>query len=164
MIGPVELTLPYPPSVNEVWVHTPNGVKLSEKAEAYRAKVVLRCKAMRVRTLAGPVFCDVSLYRPRKKGDMDNAFKALFDALTHGEVWLDDEQACEMRVIRLTDPDDPRVVVRLTGERWATQREIQEVRQGRFDAAVKRRQTLETNRKRKKSPSFFERLTPALWK
>lgn len=36
----------------------------------------------------------------RRRRDLDNILKALFDALTHAGVWLDDEQIDEITIRR----------------------------------------------------------------
>jgi crossover junction endodeoxyribonuclease RusA len=44
---------------------------------------------------------DVELRPPtRAKRDLDNYLKALFDSLTHAEVWVDDSQIDELTVRR----------------------------------------------------------------
>jgi crossover junction endodeoxyribonuclease RusA len=126
----LEIELPYPPSVNRVWQRGKGGrVFLSQEAIAFRNATVMACKTKRVMAMAGDVFLDIALYRPRRIGDMDNPLKALFDGLTHGGVWLDDSQAKEMRVLLLDDKESPRVVLKITGERFATLEEIQAKRE-----------------------------------
>jgi Holliday junction resolvase RusA-like endonuclease len=42
--------------------------------------------------------------------DIDNRVKAVFDACTHGKVWLDDSQVDEMHAYRMPpDPENPHV-------------------------------------------------------
>lgn len=43
----------------------------------------------------------ILLYPPdRRVRDLDNYFKALLDALTHTNLWLDDSQIDELRIVR----------------------------------------------------------------
>lgn len=109
----IELTLPYPPSVNTYWRTTTNkpkqfgagmklnGVKrspisvyISEKGQKFRADVMQAVLVARAaKRLSGRMQIDVVLHpgdaRPR---DIDNAGKALFDSLAHAGVYIDDSQ------------------------------------------------------------------------
>jgi len=52
----------------------------------------------------------VRLYRPAKRGDIDNSLKVLLDAL-QGHVYNDDAQIVELHAYRYDDKRDPRVEV-----------------------------------------------------
>lgn len=94
----IELTLPFPPSVNRYWRHTiindaPRTL-ISREGRAFR-KAVCEAVCMQLpwprKSFCKPVLVVVRLYPPdRRKRDIDNGLKALFDALTEAEIWLDD--------------------------------------------------------------------------
>lgn len=85
----MNLELPYPPSANRYWrVWRGRAVK-SDEAREYQAKV--RRLYARARPLAGPVSVTLEVYRPIKRGDLDNSLKVTLDALK-GVAFLDDAQ------------------------------------------------------------------------
>lgn len=94
--------IPWPPSVNQYYRHLSKGklagrTLISEKGRAYRAAVAdVRFPEYGI---AGPVSVDIRLYPPdRRRRDIDNVLKALFDAMTHAGVWLDDSQVKRLQI------------------------------------------------------------------
>lgn len=111
----ISLTLPFPPSMNHYWRHNKNGQHfISADGSAYRDSVGLLCKAHMQGDdpLKGVLAVRAVFYRPEKRGDLDNMFKVLFDALK-GTLYVDDSQIVELRAYRLDDKADPRVMLRL---------------------------------------------------
>lgn len=107
--------LPYPPSANAYWRSVRGRVLVSAEARAYKQKVQLLAKKQRGHVLwdaltAGPVAVTISVYRPRKIGDLDNTLKVLLDALK-GVAFEDDSQVVELIATRSDDAANPRVVV-----------------------------------------------------
>lgn len=103
----MKLILPFPPTVNTYW-RTPNSGPLkgrhlvSAGGRKYQAAVLtaiveqLRRLPKTSTTLAA---VEILLYPPdRRRRDIDNYNKALFDALTHAGVWEDDNQVKRMLV------------------------------------------------------------------
>ena len=94
------LILPFPPSVNHIWIHAKNGaVFLSKKARAFRETVAVETLVARSKKIlpkepiAGKIRVKAVFHAPdRRVRDLDNCHKALWDALTHAGVWLDDWQ------------------------------------------------------------------------
>ncbi|TKI02218.1 RusA family crossover junction endodeoxyribonuclease, partial [Martelella alba] len=97
----MRLILPFPPSVNTYW-RSPNKGPLagrhliSAAGRQYRSAVLAEIVESLHRYPA-PLVDDVSvnlvLFPPnRARRDLDNCFKALFDALTHAGIWKDDSQ------------------------------------------------------------------------
>ena len=90
----IHLTLPYPPTVNHYWGTAgkrryikPDGIKFRNAVVA----IVLQNKANK--KLSERVMVEIKAYMPdRRKRDLDNINKAIFDALIHSGVILDDEQ------------------------------------------------------------------------
>ncbi|MEA9393141.1 RusA family crossover junction endodeoxyribonuclease [Acerihabitans sp. TG2] len=95
------LLLPFPPSVNSYW-RSPNTGPLagrhliSSDGRRYRtavfASVVEQLRRMPV-ALVDELTVSLVLCPPdQRRRDLDNCFKALFDALTHAGIWQDDSQ------------------------------------------------------------------------
>lgn len=106
--GPLKFTLPYPPSANRYWRHVGRKVLVSEEARLYRDEVALATRQLR--PMAGQVRVRLDVYRPQKRGDLDNTAKVLLDSLK-GIAFTDDSQIVELHMTRNDDKDDPRVVV-----------------------------------------------------
>lgn len=111
----IDLTLPYPPSVNKYYRHPTRGALagrhlISREGRAYRQHVYLL--AIRSEPLTGRLDVQINLQPPdRRKRDIDNTQKALFDALTHAGIWVDDSQIDRLMVVRL--PPTPGGAVRV---------------------------------------------------
>ena len=103
-------TLPYPPTVNTYWRVVRGRPILSAEARRYKAWTLLRARTQGMRPVDGPVCVSVTVYRPRRIGDLDNSLKALLDALK-GAAYHDDSQVVELHARRLDDASDPRVEV-----------------------------------------------------
>jgi crossover junction endodeoxyribonuclease RusA len=107
------LVLPYPISANRYWRSVPGrGVLLSADARRYKEDAGKEALAAGVRPVDGPVALTVTLYRPAKRGDLDNRIKVLLDALS-GIAYRDDSQVVELHAYRLDDKDHPRVEVQV---------------------------------------------------
>lgn len=91
-------TLPYPPTVNTYWRNTPQGVRISAKGRAYRSAVqqaVLR-HGYASTPLSGPLRLTATFYPPdKRRRDLDNVNKALWDAMDKAGVYEDDSQIIE---------------------------------------------------------------------
>jgi len=92
----MRLELPWPPTANTMFPTGKDGRRhLSKRGRSYRIEVYARVceQTKRLKTLRGPLIVSVFLYPPdKRKRDIDNSFKALFDALTYSAVWEDDSQ------------------------------------------------------------------------
>lgn len=86
----IELTLPYPPSVNRYWRSVKGRVLISKEGREYRDEV---CELIGngYPTYTLPVAVEINAYMPdKRRRDLDNILKALLDALTHAGVIADD--------------------------------------------------------------------------
>jgi crossover junction endodeoxyribonuclease RusA len=113
---PIRITLPFPPSVNGYWRHvmlpTKGGKQrpatlISREGREFAKNVKALCLGQRLANLRleGDLAVCVALFPPdRRARDVDNYSKALLDALTKAEVWLDDSQLSRLLVER-RDPD-----------------------------------------------------------
>lgn len=97
----MNLTLPFPPSVNGYWRSPNKGSSrgrtlVSERGRAFQTEAIAQVMEQ-LRRQPKPISADISVavvfYPPTKaRRDLDNFFKALFDAMTQAGVWLDDSQ------------------------------------------------------------------------
>jgi crossover junction endodeoxyribonuclease RusA len=106
------ITLPYPPSANTYWRVWQGRPVKSDEARAYQALVALKCRSEAMRPLVGQVSVTVSVYRPAKRGDLDNSLKVLLDALK-GFAYLDDKQVTRIVAEQHDDKARPRVEVEI---------------------------------------------------
>ncbi len=92
----IDLTLPYPPTANTMFPSGKNGRRyLSDKGRKYRQEVYARTLEQLgiFKPLQGPISVTIGLYPPdKRKRDLDNNFKAVFDALEEANVYMDDSQ------------------------------------------------------------------------
>ncbi len=103
----MKLILPFPPSVNTYW-RAPNSGPLKGRhlvSVAGRRYQSAACAAIveQLRRLPKPstaeAAVEVTLFPPdARRRDIDNYNKALFDALTHAGVWVDDSQVKRLLV------------------------------------------------------------------
>lgn len=99
----ITINLPYPPSANRIWRRVGNHTILSAEGRIYRKTVGDICLINRI---VGRRFdCRLSVVMEvnppdNRKRDLDNLPKAVFDALTHAGVWMDDSLIDEMIVRR----------------------------------------------------------------
>jgi crossover junction endodeoxyribonuclease RusA len=114
-----EYLLPYPPSANNIWRSVGGRVLLSKQARAYRENVIAAVLSQGPPPrLAGRLYVLVYASPPdKRRRDMQNIEKALFDALEHAGVYLDDEQIDEHRTKKLSPSKPGSVVVRIFEER-----------------------------------------------
>lgn len=117
----IELTLPFPPSVNTYWRHPTKGPLagrhlISEKGRAYRDAVGFVVAAMlgRSMNLDGRLSVEITAHAPdKRKRDLDNLPKGILDALTHAGVWLDDSAIDRLCIRRGENASGGRVVVKI---------------------------------------------------
>lgn len=101
-------SLPWPPSVNTYWRHVVTKGKprtlISKKGREYRKDVcnaILMQKAKPKAVVHDRLAVLITAFPPdRRKRDLDNLPKAVLDALTFGQVWGDDSQIDDLRIVR----------------------------------------------------------------
>jgi len=103
-------TLPYPPTANTYYRHVGQKTLLSADGRDYKRHAGSAAYLYGVRPLTGDLAVRLVLYRPAKRGDVDNRIKPTLDAL-NGIAWFDDAQIVELHVYRREDKDAPRVDV-----------------------------------------------------
>lgn len=91
------IPLPWPPSVNHYWRHVGAKILISKPGRQYRIRV--RTLTAGVSTIQGPVRIDVAAHAPdRRRRDLDNLTKSLFDSLQAAGVLVDDCQVKDFRI------------------------------------------------------------------
>jgi crossover junction endodeoxyribonuclease RusA len=103
--GTLELELPWPPSANRVWRGRAGRAKpyLAKSARDYRLAVKSIVAAAKIDGLPldGPLAVTIVAHPPdRRKRDLDNLAKSVFDALTLAGVWCDDALVVDERKIK----------------------------------------------------------------
>jgi crossover junction endodeoxyribonuclease RusA len=99
----LNLTLPWPPSLNRIYRAVSGRVVLSEEGRKYALQVSNALPTGHVEPLEGRLHVSIVFCPPEKlagkKWDLCNREKIFCDALTKCRVWLDDEQvdSIEMR-------------------------------------------------------------------
>jgi crossover junction endodeoxyribonuclease RusA len=83
---------------------------LTPEALAFRHAVRMIAMMQGVTPLVGPVAVFLDVYRPRRRGDLDNILKATLDAL-NGIAYRDDDQVEQITAQRYEDKRAPRVEV-----------------------------------------------------
>lgn len=93
--------LPMPPSVNHYWRHSRHGTYLSDAGRKYRAEVLKRIKSPVVLYPHQRLAVTIVLHpKDKRRFDIDNRIKALFDAMEKAQIYADDSQIDRMLVIR----------------------------------------------------------------
>ena len=114
----IELTLPWAPSVNDYWRHVFRGanagrVYISEKGKAYREAVrgIYLENRRNLRVPDGILRVEILTYVPdKRRRDLDNQLKAIFDAITYAGMWADDSLVDDYRIRRARKPDGSLIV------------------------------------------------------
>lgn len=83
---------------------------LTPEALAFRHAVKMIAAVQAIKPISGPVAVFLDVYRPRKRGDLDNILKAVLDAL-NGVAYVDDEQVRQIHAVRYDDKHSPRVEI-----------------------------------------------------
>ena len=111
----LHLTLPWPPSLNHYWRRVGHRTLISRAGRQYREAVWLHIRRQGVQDRPGRLRVEIDAYPPdRRRRDLDNALKALLDAMEHGGVYQDDSQIDELEIVRCEIIRGGQVCVRIT--------------------------------------------------
>lgn len=96
----IELTLPWPPTVNTYYRNFNGRSIISKKGREYRVAVAEQVLVQRAaKHIDHAVKVEIKAYRPdRRRRDLDNLLKALLDSMTHAGVMSDDALIEDLRV------------------------------------------------------------------
>lgn len=108
----VTIKLPWPPSVNRYYRHVGAKVLISKAGRAYRKAVADLLLVERKRAnFTGRLSMTMAAYPPdRRRRDLDNLQKAIWDALQHGGLYRDDSQIKRFEAT-MHEPGKPGFVV-----------------------------------------------------
>ena len=103
------LTLPLPPSTNNLYVNARGrGRILSKAGREYKQAVRVLALGARLPLLRGDVVLTMTVYFPnRRRRDLDNTLKVCLDSLS-GVAYADDSQVSELHLYRAYDSGNPR--------------------------------------------------------
>jgi crossover junction endodeoxyribonuclease RusA len=97
---PIDLLLPWPPSVNHYWGQSGNRRFIGKKGIEFRKRVLQEC--VDISPIEGRLAVHVSLFPPdKRKRDIDNILKSLLDACEHAGCYASDSQIDELHIVRL---------------------------------------------------------------
>jgi crossover junction endodeoxyribonuclease RusA len=99
-------TLPVPPSANRYWRIYNNRIVVTDEALAYKQEVQLLLR--QIKPLQNDVSVNFTVFRPARRGDLDNFNKILLDSL-QGLAYGNDNQIVEIHSFRDDDKINPRV-------------------------------------------------------
>tara|TARA_R110000737_G_C14303450_1_gene436457 strand:- start:89 stop:460 length:372 start_codon:yes stop_codon:yes gene_type:complete len=93
------LLLPYPPSVNALWRHAGNRTYRTKRYTDWAADAARHIKLQhKILKITTPVKVELAVGRPdRRRRDIDNVVKAVFDLLQHQEILEDDSLIHDFR-------------------------------------------------------------------
>lgn len=96
----IQLTIPYPPSANRLWVRARKGMRMSDQYRIWINEALWTIKAQRPGKIDGPYKLAIHAPRPDKRArDIDNLIKPISDALECAGVVRNDSD-CEMVTAR----------------------------------------------------------------
>ena len=111
----VTLTLPWPPTTNQLHTVSGNRKVLSSRGRQYRANALAAITEQRPKRLGAARLQVTLLLHPptRAKRDVANFEKAAVDALVFARVFDDDEQIDDLRLVRgeVSKPGRVRVTI-----------------------------------------------------
>ena len=108
-----KLTLPWPPSVNHMYINRRGSYQRIKTATAISYYQTVAALASGRMTHSGPIALTIRLYPPdNRRRDIDNGNKAILDSLTKAGLWEDDCQITEMHSYKMKpDKEYPRVEI-----------------------------------------------------
>ena len=97
------LLLDWPPTFNSYWLNSSSrGRFISKKGRLFRDAVIKEVSDVGANIkLDYNIMVDIIMFPPDNRvRDLDNYVKALLDALTHAELWIDDSLIDQLFVYR----------------------------------------------------------------
>ena len=101
----IEITLPWPPSVNTYWRNFDGRMIISARGREYREIVGDQMTLQKqVVHFKKPLRVEIEAWRPdKRRRDLDNLLKATLDGLAHAGVYEDDSQIVDLRIFWAKD-------------------------------------------------------------
>jgi crossover junction endodeoxyribonuclease RusA len=108
----MKLILPYPPSTNALYATVRGRRVKTAAARQYKLDAASVAARSGIGRYIGDVTVRVDVFRPARRGDLDNTLKSILDSLT-GIAWDDDSQVRCIYAERREDKVNPRVEVEI---------------------------------------------------
>ncbi len=106
----IKLTLPYPPSVNNLYA-TFRGRRITSAAgRRFKADIAVLARRQGAKLLDGDLIITFRVFRPIRRGGLDNRLKITQDSLK-GVCYADDRQIIEIHAFRFDDKANPRIEI-----------------------------------------------------
>ena len=101
----IEITLPWPPSVNTYWRMFKNRMIISEPGRRYRVAVAEQVFLQtRGKSTVGKLKVTIEAWRPdNRRRDLDNLLKAVLDSMGHAGLYIDDSLIVDLRIYWASD-------------------------------------------------------------
>ena len=98
----LNLTLPWPPSVNRYWRNINGRTLISREARAYKLLIQKLTLSIKKICLHGRIFMNILVYPPdRRKRDIDNLIKIVADSLQDAGFYINDSQIDKIIIERM---------------------------------------------------------------
>jgi crossover junction endodeoxyribonuclease RusA len=114
----IVLHLPWPPTVNNYYAHTRNGVFIKKKGKEFISLVEESAREQSLSKsdpLKDNLCVKVILYPPDKRErDLDNYNKSLLDSLTRAKVWDSDKLIDQLFIFRGREVKKGKAVVMIS--------------------------------------------------
>ena len=96
----IEITRPWPPSVNTYWRNFDGRMIISARGREYRETVGDQMTLQKmVKHFKGQLKVEIEAFRPdKRRRDLDNLLKATLDGLAHAGVYEDDSQIVDLHI------------------------------------------------------------------
>lgn len=103
----IELTLPWPPTVNTYYRNVKGRTIISAKGRDYRTDTIAACLEQSINShITGRISLKMTCCPPDKRTrDLDNLTKALIDSLQHAGLFEDDSQIDHIEISRVVKPE-----------------------------------------------------------
>ena len=101
MASEYEFDLPWAPSVNMIRMVARNRIITTKKGRDYHKAVVMHLNLLGLaeEQIEGSLHVSMTLHPPTlRRYDIDNYCKAVFDGLSYGGFWGDDEQVVSLNI------------------------------------------------------------------
>lgn len=101
----LEITLPWPPSVNHYYRRNGGRYFISKRGQDYREYVAKVCYAYQGLFVAEDrIRLRIKAYPPdKRKRDLDNLFKSVLDSIQHSGIYVDDSQIDKLSIERMPE-------------------------------------------------------------
>lgn len=96
----LEITVPWPPSINHYWRNFRGRMVISAEGRKYREAIIQQVWFEgKIKRITGDVKVTIEAFRPdERRRDLDNLLKSTLDALAHAGLYEDDSQIRDLRI------------------------------------------------------------------